>query len=76
MNKLMMFEGNNVEIIRGENGEPLFELYSTGMALGQIVMAKGTTYANKKKNRKKYLQRRYRASFTQRKTLFNRRNAI
>lgn len=49
MNKLMIFEGNNVEIIRGENGEPLFELYSTGMALGQIVMAKGTAYANKKR---------------------------
>ncbi len=28
------FEGNKVEIIRGKNGEPLFEIYSTGKALG------------------------------------------
>lgn len=34
MNNLMIFEGINVEIIKGENGEPLFEVYSTGMALG------------------------------------------
>ncbi|WWU65183.1 BRO family protein [Clostridium baratii] len=30
-----MFEGHKVEIII-ENGEPLFELYSTGMALGYV----------------------------------------
>lgn len=37
MNKLMMFEfeNNSVEIIT-ENGKPLFELYSTGMALGHV----------------------------------------
>ena len=36
MNDLMLFEGNEVKIIIGENGEPLFELYSTGMALGYV----------------------------------------
>lgn len=40
MSNLMVFEGNNVEIIEVE-GEVLFELYSTGMALG---------YVNKRKN--------------------------
>ena len=40
------FEGNGVGIII-ENGELLFELYSTGMALGQIVKAKGKIYPNK-----------------------------
>ncbi|MCS6132610.1 hypothetical protein DWV13_13380 [Clostridium botulinum] len=34
MKELMIFEGSNVEIITDEKGEPLFELYSTGMALG------------------------------------------
>ena len=34
MNDLMIFEGNKVEIILNEKGEPLFEIYSTGMALG------------------------------------------
>ena len=34
MNKLMTFEGNNVEIITDAEGNPLFELYSVGMALG------------------------------------------
>jgi len=38
-----VFEGMEVEIIQDENGEPLFELYSTGMALG---------YINKRKNSK------------------------
>lgn len=40
------FEGQNVEIII-EEGEPLFELYSTGFALGQVVKAKGKLYSNK-----------------------------
>lgn len=40
------FEGNNIDIII-ENGEPLFELYSTGMALGQVIKAKGNLYPNK-----------------------------
>lgn len=30
----MNFEGNDVKIIQDENGEPLFEIYSTGKALG------------------------------------------
>lgn len=34
MNEIMNFEGNDVEIIQDENGEPLFEIYSTGKALG------------------------------------------
>ena len=47
MNNLMKFENQDVEIITNENGEPLFELYSTGMALGQVVNAKGKQYPNK-----------------------------
>ena len=34
MNDLMIFEGNQVEIILNDKDEPLFEIYSTGMALG------------------------------------------
>lgn len=34
MKELMEFEGVNVRVIQDKNGEPLFELYSTGMALG------------------------------------------
>lgn len=34
MNDLMIFEGNQVEIILSEKGEPLFEIYSIGKALG------------------------------------------
>ena len=35
MNELInTFEGNEVEIILNEKSEPLFEIYSTGMALG------------------------------------------
>ena len=49
MNELMKFEGNDVEIILNEQGEPLFELYTTGMALGQVVTAKGKLYPNKKR---------------------------
>lgn len=30
----MMFEGSEVKIIVNEKGEPLFDLYSTGKALG------------------------------------------
>ena len=47
MNEMKIFEGNNVGIIV-EDGEPLFEIYSTGMALGQVVTnAKGVRYPNK-----------------------------
>lgn len=35
-NELMTFEGMGVQIILNEQGEPLFELYTTGMALGYV----------------------------------------
>lgn len=41
------FEGNNVEIIMDENGNPLFEIYSTGFALGQTKEARGKLYPRK-----------------------------
>lgn len=47
MQELMQFEGNNVEIVQDENGNPLFEVYSTGMALGYITFAKGKAYPQK-----------------------------
>lgn len=34
MNQLMKFDNLNVEVITTEDGQPLFELYSTGAALG------------------------------------------
>jgi prophage antirepressor-like protein len=40
------FEGFEVEIIQ-EKDEVLFELYSTGMALGQVKESKGKLYARK-----------------------------
>ena len=49
MNELMIFEGNNVKIITDEKGEPLFEIYSTGMALGHIKFAKGKAYPRKER---------------------------
>ena len=39
----MLFEGTEVKIIVNEKGEPLFELYSTGMALG-YSRTDGKTY--------------------------------
>lgn len=45
------FEGQKVEIIMLE-GEPLFELYSTGMALGYVKVAKGKVYPQKDRIRK------------------------
>ena len=47
MNELMIFENTEVEIILNEQGEPLFEIYSTGMALGYITNSKGKTYPHK-----------------------------
>lgn len=44
-----VFEGMEVEIIQDENGEPLFELYSTGMALGQTKTAKDKIYPRKER---------------------------
>ena len=49
MKDLMIFEGNEVEIILNEKGEPLFEIYSTGMALGHIKFAKGKAYPRKER---------------------------
>lgn len=46
MNSIMKFNNINVGIIE-ENGEPLFEVYSTGMALGQIKYSKGKVYPRK-----------------------------
>lgn len=42
-----IFEGTPVEIITDKNGEPLFELYSTGMALGYITNADDKQYPHK-----------------------------
>ena len=47
MNDLMILEGTQVEIILNEKEEPLFEIYSTGMALGHIKYAKGKAYPRK-----------------------------
>jgi len=49
MDELMKFEGNNVEIIQDANGNPLFEVYSTGMALGYTCTAKGKIYPYKER---------------------------
>ena len=43
MQELMMFENNQVEVME-VNGVLYFELYSTGMALGQVKEAKGRKY--------------------------------
>ena len=47
MNNLIIFEGKNVNMIIGENGEPLFELYSVGQALGYETKSKGSEYPHK-----------------------------
>lgn len=47
MQEIMNFEGNAVEVVQDENGEPLFEIYSTGMALGYVTVAKGKVYPQK-----------------------------
>ena len=46
MENLMVFEGNDVNVIE-INGEPMFEIYSTGMALGHTKIAKGKIYPRK-----------------------------
>ena len=46
MENLMVFEGNDVKVIE-INGEPMFEIYSTGMALGHTKIAKGKIYPRK-----------------------------
>ena len=50
MNEIMNFEGNDIEIIQNENGELLFEIYSTGKALGHIKKnAVGACYPRKER---------------------------
>ena len=46
MNKIMKFENTAIDI-QIINRVPMFELYSTGMALGQVVNSKGKIYPNK-----------------------------
>ena len=46
MENLMMFEGNQV-IVKEINGEPMFEIYSTGRALGFETKSKGNSYPHK-----------------------------
>lgn len=46
MNEIKIFEGTQVHIIEVD-GEPLFEVYSIGMALGQVKIAKGQKYPRK-----------------------------
>jgi len=46
MENLMVFEGNEVKIIEID-GEPMFEIYSTGMALGHTKISKGKIYPRK-----------------------------
>lgn len=46
-NLLINFEGKNVNYIIGEDGEPLFELYSVGQALGYETISKGKEYPHK-----------------------------
>ncbi|POO86637.1 phage antirepressor KilAC domain-containing protein [Clostridium sp. 3-3] len=43
MKELMRFEGNDVQIVTDGKGNPLFELYSTGMALGYVNKRKNST---------------------------------
>ncbi|WP_346961586.1 BRO family protein [Clostridium sp.] len=43
---MKLFEGRQVEIII-KNGQPLFELYSTGIALGQADIKNGKAYPKK-----------------------------
>ena len=47
-NVVKVFEENEI-IIEIINGELMFEIYSTGMSLGQLVTAKGRCYPNKKR---------------------------
>lgn len=53
MKELMIFENTNVEIMLNEKGEPLFELYSTAVALGygRIRIVKGREYQEIQKTR-------------------------
>lgn len=46
MNTLMKFENTSITI-NTDNGEPLFEVYNTGMALGYATTSKGIVYPHK-----------------------------
>lgn len=46
---IKQFEGAEVEFMTNENGDVLFELYSTGMALGQMKISKGKIYPRKER---------------------------
>lgn len=48
MHQLMKFDGTAINI-QQIDGTWMFDLYAVGMALGQIVTAKGSVYANKKR---------------------------
>ena len=49
MSDIILFEGNKVDIII-ENDKPLFEIYSTGAALGQVKKNNiGTVYPRKER---------------------------
>lgn len=50
---IKQFEGREVKVIVDENGEPLFEVYSVGMALGYFKSntVKGKTYYQCRKDR-------------------------
>lgn len=43
----MLFENTNVQIIKDEEQGVLFEIYSTGMAIGYSTIAKGKEYPHK-----------------------------
>ncbi|MGU9331986.1 BRO-N domain-containing protein [Clostridium perfringens] len=48
MNNLVIFEGKNINMIMGENDEPLFELYGVGQALGYVTKnSAGKEYPHK-----------------------------
>lgn len=50
-NEIMVrvFENNEIQIIMNENDELLFEIYSSGMALGYVKYAKGKSYPRKER---------------------------
>lgn len=53
MKELINFEGNNINVIIGENSEPLFELYNVAVALGygRKKIVKGKEYQEIQKTR-------------------------
>lgn len=53
INNLINFEGKDINYIIGADGEPLFELYSVGRALGyeRVTVSKGKEYIQARKDR-------------------------